>query len=345
MNLTKILAALLLVLAIGLGVGAWMLSRQPARPVAAPAAPTAPQPAAPTETHAVVVAAKAVAAGQRLSTEDVKVAQLPAAVANSFATTDVVLGRTTAIALAADTPVFEQQLISGLALQIEPGQRAVSIAIKEPMAAGHHVRPGDFVDVFFTLDAKNEQTEVDTQTRLLLARSRVLAYGAASVENPPPNAAQRQAAQEQEGSSSRGSASRDAGGRPDNANTAVLAVPLTDVERLTLAEKYGQLTLALRHPDDTTQPDASLFAALPTALQPVAGRLKKGEALEGADRSFAGLRLKDLATGADHKNARRPAAAPAPAYTQASAPARMPAPVRTNTVEMHQGAAVQTVSY
>ena len=139
--------------------------------------------------HNVVVAAKAVPAGQRLTAEDLKVAQLPAAVANSFASTEPVLGRTTVVALQADSPLFEQQLLNGLALQIEPGQRAVAIAVKDTMAAGHHVRPGDFVDVFFTLEGKADQTDIDTQARLLLARSRVLAYGAASVENPPPTAA------------------------------------------------------------------------------------------------------------------------------------------------------------
>ena len=348
MNLTKIMAALLLVLAIGLGVGAWMLSRQPARPIAntaATAAP-APAPAAPTPTHAVVVAAKAVPAGQRLTADDVKVAQLPAAVANSFASTDTLLGRTTVVALPADAPLFEQHLLTGLALQIEPGQRAVSISVKEPMAAGHHVRPGDFVDVFFTLDGKSDQAAVDTQTRLLLARSRVLAYGMASVENPPPTAAQRQAQQDSDGNR-RGSSSRDAGAAPSNANTAVLAVPLEDVERLTLAEKYGQLTLALRHPDDTTVPNPALFAALPTVLQPVAGRLKKDESLQGADRSFAGMRFKDLATGADAKNARRPSPTAATVTAQAPPPVRapLPQPPRANTVEVYQGAAVQTVSY
>ena len=83
MNLTKILAGLLLVLAIALGIGAWMLSRQPVRQVAAPSAPApAAAPTAPTEMHNVVVAAKAVPAGQRLTAEDLKVAQLPAAVAS-----------------------------------------------------------------------------------------------------------------------------------------------------------------------------------------------------------------------------------------------------------------------
>lgn len=339
MNLTKILAGLLLVLAIGLAIGAWMLSRPADRAVAAVATPAPPKEKV--EQHAVVVAAKAVAAGQRLVAEDVKIVQLPAAVARSFSSTDAVLGRTTVMALTAQAPLFEQHLIQGLALQLENGQRAVSVAVKEPMAAGHHIRPGDFVDVFFTLDGKSDQAAVDTQTRLLLARSRVLAYGAASVENPPPTADQRKA-QEQEGTTGVRRGARDnQGTRGDNANTAVLAVALDDVQRLTLAEKYGQLTLALRHPDDSSVPDASLFAALPTVLQPVAGRLPKGEALQPADRSYAGLRFKDLATGADAKNTRRPA----PAMQSAAVrPAPTPPP-RQQSVELYQGSAVQTVNY
>ncbi len=350
MNLTKIFAGLLLVLAVGLAIGAWMLGRQPApRPMPTPqaTAPAAPRQAV--EQHAVVVAAKAIAAGQRLTAEDVKLALLPAAVAHSFSGTDTVLGRTTVMAMQADAPLFEQHLLSGLALQLESGQRALSVVVKEPMAAGHHVRPGDFVDVFFTLDGKNDQTAVEAQTRLLLARSRVLAYGAASVENPPPSEAQRKAQQEREASGNaitrRGSSSssRDAqGARPDNANTAVLAVPLADVERLTLAEKYGQLTLALRHPDDISVPDPALFAALPTVLQPVAGRLAKGEALQGADRSFAGLRFKDLAAGAQAASTRR---APVPAQATGTVHAQKPQPSRQQAVELHQGSTVQTVSY
>lgn len=346
MNLTKIFAGLLLILAIGLAIGAWVLSRPPSRAVAAVATKEPVAPLASVEQHAVVVAAKPIAAGQRLTSEDVKVTQLPAAVAHSFGNTDAVLGRTTVMAMQANAPLFEQHLLSGLALQLESGQRALSVAVKEPMAAGHHVRPGDFVDVFFTLDGKNDQASVDTQTRLLLARSRVLAYGAASVENPPPSEAQRKAQQEQEAGGNaitRRSSSREGqNARTDNANTAVLAVPLQDVERLTLAEKYGQLTLALRHPDDSSLPDPALFAALPTVLQPVAGSLKKGESLQGADRSFAGLRFKDLATGTQASPPRRP-----PAQTQATGTARAPKPQppRQQSVELYQGSNALAVSY
>lgn len=341
MNLTKILAGVLLLLAIVLGIGAWMLGKDPARPATA-AASTSAFPTPKTELHAVVVAARPIAAGQRLAAEDLKVAQFPAAIAHSTNDTSTVLGRTTTVALATDAPLFEQHLISGLALQLEPGQRAVSVAVREPMAAGHHVRPGDFVDVFFTLEDKSGETKVDAQTRLLLARTRVLAYGGASVENPP-SAAQGSDANGAASSQRMGSNARQDGpnGRQNPANTAVLALPLSDVQRLTLAEKFGHLSLALRHPDDTSNPDPTLFAALPTVLQPAAGRLKAGEPLPAMDRSFAGLRFKDLATGAEAKNAR-------PVKTTPQISAARPStvvPRSPQTIEVYRGAAMETVSY
>lgn len=352
MNLTKIIACILVALAVALGLLALSLGLQSARkarqtPAAAPR--VAEQPAArpepqPVALHDVVVLARAVPAGQRLERADLKIEQARSPASGGFASLEEAAGRTTIVPLRASAPLLEQQLVNGLALHIAPGQRAVSVAVSETIAAGHRIRPGDFVDVFFSLDGKDEQTPVDTQARLLLARSRVLAYGGASVDNPPPTAAQlrdQQARQEAEGAGGRrGNASReDQGQRPENARTAVLAVPLEDVERLTLAEKHGQLTLALRHPDDLAAPDPGLFAALPPALQPAAGRLAKGASLQGADRAHAGLRFKDLASGADERN-RKQAQPPRPPQARAAPPGP-----RLHDVELHNGASVQTVRY
>ena len=344
MNITKILAGLLISVAIGLAIMAWMLGRQPQRNIAPPVEASAiQQPSASTAAPpqpSVVVASGPIAAGQRINEEDVTLKPGTAEIASSFVKTEAVVGRTTLTSIRSDAVISEQQLINGLALQVEVGQRALSIAVKETMAAGHHIRPGDFVDVFFTLDGKSEATPVETQTRLLLARSRVLAYGSSSVDNPPLTAAQKKALQEQDSNTSR-RGSQDSSARPENVQTALLSIPLDDVERLALAEKYGQLTLALRHPDDMSAPDPALFASLPTALQPVAGRLAKGEKLQGADRSFAGLRLKDLASGAEAKNIGRSA----PASTSYASTRPAPSARPRNSVEVHQGAAVQTVSY
>lgn len=355
MKLTKIIAGILMLLALALALAAWQLMRQPkpqAAPVptsmaADPLATAAAPAAAPTALFDVVVLAQDVPAGHKLGTEDLKLTQLSVAVPSSFSHPSEALGHTTTVALRTDAPLFEQQLLNGLALQLEPGQRAVSIAVNEKMAAGHRVRPGDFVDVFVNLDSESsDQSPVDSQSRLLMARARVLAYGGASVENPPPTPTQQQQAeqaQDAQGISRRNSnqASRDAQSlNPENAKTAVLAIPLDDVQRLSLAEKYGELTLALRHPDDLAVPDARFFTALPAVLRPRPGSLGKDESLEGLDRAFAGLRYHDLATGGDDKNRKRAATPPlpAPGSAQAQAPKQHP-------VHMHNGANVQTVHY
>ncbi|THT99966.1 Flp pilus assembly protein CpaB [Lampropedia puyangensis] len=357
MKLTKIIAGLLVVLAMALALMAWYMLRQPSRPVAPvpmvsqSTSQPAPQAKKEEPQYSVVVLAKDVPAGHKLTRDDLQLAQLPAAVPGSFDALDSVLGHTTALALREKTPLFEQNLISGLALQLEPGQRAVAIGVNENMAAGHRVRPGDYVDVFVTLGADTrEQSPVDTQNRLLMARTRVLAYGGATVENPPLTVAQQQKAQqEQQDNASALSSSRrtsnqtnreDQSLRPENAKTAVLAVPLDDVQRLNLAEKYGQLTLALRHPDDQAVPDAALFNALPAVLRPKPGSLPQGQELQGLDRAFAGMRFDDLATGGDEKNRKRAAAQLLPAPGE-----KAPPRPRLHEVEMHNGAQVQTVRY
>lgn len=304
MKITKILAIFLLFLAVGLAILAWTLGRQPERSIAptSTSISTANQSkdsqavTPPEKMYEVVAANKSIAAGKKLTTDDLKIIQLPVAVAETFSTVDEVLGRTAIVALQVDAPVFDQQLLEGLALQLEPGQRAVSIAVKEPMAAGHHVRPGDFVDVFVTLDAADKSLGVDTQTRLLLARSRVLAYGSNTVESPPPTTAQKQAKEQGSSGVQRSAPSDEQRQRPQAINTAVLAVQLDEVQRLALAEKYGFLNLALRHPDDLSVPDPALFAVLPTALRPLHPGSSTSK-LDGVDRAYAGLKMKDLADG------------------------------------------------
>lgn len=343
MRLTKILAGCLLVLALGLAVLAWMMSRDVPRDVHPVEASLSPSLAAemlnskqPVK-YSVVAASSTIAAGQKISAADLEVVEKTENVPGAFAHTDDLVGKTTLVAFTPGQVLQEQFLVAGLSLQLESGQRAVSVAVKEPMAAGHHIRPGDFVDVFFTLQDEAQKIKVDTQTRLLMARARVLAYGANSVENPPQTLAQRKAEQAKE-SNQRSGNREEQRGRAEIANTAVLAVPLNDVQRLALAEKYGQLTLALRHPDDLEMPDATLFAALPTALRPLPVKGGAESALNGMDRAYAGLRFSDLADGGGK-----------PKTVAAKAPRSVAKPGASNsggqTVELVNGTSIQTVRY
>lgn len=282
-NLTKIIAAILVLLAIALGGYAWMLSRQAPPPAVAT---TTQDPARVKSqeaiTYPVVVATKALPAGQVIPADALRVERLTINPTGAFQDVTVATGRVPVLDLGVGTPLIEGQMVSGLALRVAEGERAVAIRADEVMGVGSKVQPGDFVDVFIML--KSDGKDVDrSQARLLLSRKRVLAFGTASVDGLASKTADKQQQPQ----------------RTEAPRTAVLAVPVDDINRLTLGESSGRLLLALRNPADMQEPDPKLFAELPTALQPV--RLKPGEPprppLEGLDRAQAGLTTSDLVTG------------------------------------------------
>lgn len=217
------------------------------------------------------------------------------------------------------------------------------------MAAGHHVVPGDFVDIFFTLDGNNErETELASQARLLLARTRVLAYGSTTVADALLPASDDGKDTEKYTSQSRNLKRGDAPQRA--ANTALLAVALDDVERLTLAERFGQLSLALRHPDDIAVPDPALFADLPAVLRPVGMNVASATRLSPEDRAYAGTRWKDLVRGGVGMQASptaqsvRNRSLPR-ATARTTRPSSLPPSMTKDSVELYQGNVVQTVQY
>lgn len=252
-NLSKILAAVLVLLALALGIYAWMLSRQTPTPVATATNPvTAPDKTQQAATYPVVVAAKPLPAGEAIRADALRVERLTINPTGAFQDVNVASGRVPVLDLAEGTPVMENQLVSGLAMRIGEGERAVAIKADEVMGVGNKIQPGDFVDVFITL--KSDGKDVDrSQARLLLARKRVLAFGNASVDGMASKSPDKAVQQAQ---------------RNDNARTAVLAVPIDEVNRLTIGDASGRLMLALRNPADKSEPDPRLFAELPTALQP-----------------------------------------------------------------------------
>lgn len=305
-NLPKIIAAILVLLALALGGYAWVLSRKaPPPPPASASSGAAPAKASQAQTFPVVVAAKPLPAGQAIPADALRVEQLTINPTGAFKETALLAGRVPVLDLGEGSPLLEGQLVSGLALRVAEGERAVAVKADEVMGVGNKVQPGDFVDVFLML--KSDSKDIDrSQSRLLLSRKRVLAFGNASVDGLASKA-------DKNGNSQQ---------RAEAARTAVLAVPVDDVNRLALAENSGRLLLALRNPTDMSEPDPKLFAELPTALQPVPP--KRGEPprapLEGLDRAQAGLTAADFVTGGKPGAVRAPAAAVrAPAATDTGA--------------------------
>lgn len=232
----KFVALALVVLGGGLAGMAFLVSG-PAR------APVAPTPGTVAPTVSMVVASKALPAGHLLQAEDVRLQPVAMLPPGAVALEASVLGRTLAQPAAEGDPVIASRLLGGIAAGLQAGERAVAIKVDESSAVGHKLAPGDWVDVLVVL--RKDSQEVDaTQARQLLARKRVLAYGS-----------------QMEGAAGKDSADEAARtGQPPR--TAVLAVQAQEVNALLLAERQGQVLLALRNPLD--REDAPSRAAVPS---------------------------------------------------------------------------------
>ncbi|MDW3684078.1 Flp pilus assembly protein CpaB [Cupriavidus sp. CV2] len=317
----RVLAIALLVLAAVLALLAWRVARTPA----APAVPVTGA----VELHQVVITVKAVEAGKPVPADALKVEQLPINPAGAYAEVARVAGQVPVVAIGANVPVLESHLLAGLATQVRDGERAVAVAVDEVIGVGNQVQPGDFVDVFAVFRRDGQEIE-GSQARMLLARLRVLAYGAGTVnEAAKPTPEQMMV-------------------RREGAKTAVLAVPVADVGKLAIVQQTGRLLLALRNPQDPDVPTQGLFEDPAPVLQAKA-QVKGGAstpvaALAPSDRAMAGVALAGIAGGARREAVpvkAAPSPVPAPAAVSAAIAQRphgaSTSSVAQNSVEMIRG--------
>ncbi|WP_082221383.1 Flp pilus assembly protein CpaB [Herbaspirillum chlorophenolicum] len=272
-KLTKIAAVILLLLAASLAALAWWMGRREQTVIVPANAPMANS-----AVYANVVAARKLEKGVPITADSVKLLNLPTTIAGTYRDIRSVIGKIPATDIAAETLITDSNLVHGLALKLEAGERAVAIPIDEVAAAGNKIEAGDYVDVFFTL---KQGTDVEkSQARLLASRRLVLAYGANVIGEAPGDSLPKNPSQNQ-------------------ARTAVLATPVDQVNPLLLAMQNGKLSLALRHPDDTGVADGDLFAAPKKVLgnkPELTGNQK--DALKTADnQAFAGIDLSSWSGG------------------------------------------------
>ena len=150
-----------------------------------------------------------------------------AQVAGTVAKTSLVEGEQ----LLRDKLVTEDSYEDGLAYQVEPGYRAVSIAVSRVIAVSNLVKPGNKIDIVATLDLEvpgEGEEEQDsgsaTLTTYVLQNLKVLATGQTLVPS-------------QEGTEG-------------DTSTMTLAVEASDAPKLVLASEKGSLRLLLRSPVD-----------------------------------------------------------------------------------------------
>lgn len=256
---TRIAALLLVVIAVVLAIAAFTLGRHALRPGAVQAngngAATAHSDASQAAMVSIVAAASALPAGQPVAASSLHLVSVPQAQAlpDDFRSVDAVAGDVPLVDIPAGTKITANLLAHGVAMELKPGERALAVPVDELTSAGNRVLPGDYVDVFLSLKPNAAggygKKKEPTQTRLLLSRLRVLAYGSHNLPQPKTV----------ENTADASDKAKAAGNPPPPPHTAVLAVPVDEVDQLLLGTQDGKLSLALRHPEDTGKPDSSLF--------------------------------------------------------------------------------------
>jgi Flp pilus assembly protein CpaB len=218
---------------IGLG-GAFVVRQQMNRP--APASPQIPEPAKIAPMVHVPIAAINLAHGHTVSLTDVGVISLTqeAYAKSEFASQSFmtapwqIIGRTIMNPVkkgAAFTPDMLYPVGSGpgIADRLKPGYRAVTVSIENVGAVTGFARPGAVVDVLFRSKADRDRPEV---TLTLLERIEVLALNTASVLNATV--------------------------KLTDEGSVTLAVTPPQAKVLKVVAGRGDLSLALRNPDDDT---------------------------------------------------------------------------------------------
>ncbi len=220
----KVIAAVTVALALLLALVGYRVSRQYAEN-----AEKASQVSQTPQTLAVV-ALKPLAAYKTIDKDAVALVPLAVAPTDFFTNLDEVVGRVPLVDVDAGAPVTGRYFKEGNAVAriIPAGHQALSLEVNDVIAVGGFVRPGDVVDVLVYLRTGSGVPE--TQARVLLPASRVLAYEERVIDRPQGLKAEE-------------------GGNADarrRVRTAVLAVPETDTTRVMLGASLGEIRLALR---------------------------------------------------------------------------------------------------
>lgn len=349
-NVTKVVAGLLLVVAVVLGIFAWMIARQPSAP------PVATQAAAPA--FAVVVAARALPAGQPIKATDLDMTKVAQSPVGAFSSTSSLIGRVPLVDIGAGQPIVDGVLLAGLAGRLEPGERAIAIKVDELAGVGAHIHPGDWVDVFMLLRRDGQDGEIArSQARLLLSKVRVLAYGRTDVTSTDNGTTSTDVVTNANNAASPTGASgaqpavipvANAAPRntqygtgtpsdPLNARSAVIAVPVQNVDAIALADASGRIVLALRNPTDTQVANDAAFGTGATVLVPTSGQMSLRS--DGATHAAAGLALDDLA--GERASSRSSGAMPLPVMAQAPLPKMTP--VVSNATSPRAGQSVEII--
>jgi pilus assembly protein CpaB len=192
------------------------VERMPARPAEA-------------ESVRVVVAARAMPIGTRITEKDVKVVAWPSGsqVPGAIGTVEEVVDRGLLAPVLENEPLTSARLAAadngaGLPPAIPPGMRAISVRVNDVIGVAGFVVPGSRVDLVVTIRRDN-----DSMARTVASNVQVLTEGTRQQQEKP------------------------VADDETNATTVVtLVVTPQDAERIALAQTEGQIMLVLRNTQD-----------------------------------------------------------------------------------------------
>ncbi len=186
----------------------------------------------------LLVAATAVPAGSVLSASDLKLQQVsPSAILpGSLTTIGAAQGLVTKVALSRGSPVLadevEPEAAAGLAYQIPPGNRALTLAVNGVSGVAGNLAPGSHVDVLLTVSqqaAQAGQSAVPAESTVIVPDVAVLSTGLAGTSGP-------------------------------SAGYSLVTLSVTPKQAATIAlgQQQGSILLLLRPPGDTTKPTVQI---------------------------------------------------------------------------------------
>ena len=177
-------------------------------------------------TRAVVVAAKQIPAGTKLTEKELAIKQVPLqAVPKDYPSSIVTIkDRVVKITIQPDEIISETKLVGkgsagGMPLVIPPGYRAITLKVNEVIGVGGFVNPGDHVDILSIL----KKSADEAYSRTILQNVLVLATGDKILD---PNVVSEPQAK--------------------IVTQVTVALNLRDSEKLALVQETGQLHLVLR---------------------------------------------------------------------------------------------------
>ncbi len=267
MNISRIqiyvgMAAGILIIAYGMHQ---MANNKVAMPQVAEAPHETVQPSA------IIVAARPIARGKAITTDDLRTIQSPGVrPVGAEMSAAAVIGRYAVTDIPAESTVLANQIsadptAAGLAVMVPVGYRAIEMRTNDEIAVGNFLRSGDHVDIELVLreNVLPKQTEAQeaaegnpSESRTLLQDVRVLAVGDALGAPVAAPAAE-------------GAPSRKA--EPPLAVT--LAMTPDQITQFMLAKNLGTLHLALRNPADI-----QTIAVGPATLPDIRGPTPPGAA-------------------------------------------------------------------